>query len=304
VNNYYRPSGFGGFRLFPPVIKNLIIINSVIFLIELLSQQIKIADGYSLYYYIILWFGLLPFGNGFEVWQLITYQFLHGGFLHIIFNMFILWMFGIEVENLWGSKRFLIFYLGAGIVGGLFQLILSPILFGNIIWNTIGASGAIMGVMVVFAFLFPDRMIYLYFLIPIKTKYFIIGLILLNLFAINSGDSIAHLVHIGGALTGLVYMLYEKKKGTAYGNYFDGNYGSSSETGNFFGKMSQNLSSMFKKKPKNVEDAKFYEIKKEDDEEIDQKEIDKILDKISQSGYQNLTEREKKILFEASKKMK
>lgn len=268
-----------------------------------MSKMVAV-NGYPLYDYIMAWFGLLPFGNGFEVWQLITYQFIHGGFLHILFNMFILWMFGIEVENLWGSKRFLTFYLSAGVIGGLFQLILSPILFGNAMWNTIGASGAIMGVMVAFAFLFPNRMIYLYFLIPIKTKYFIIALILFDFFAVNSGDSVAHLVHIGGALTGLAYMLYEKKRGTTYGNYFSGG-SSSSIKEDFLGKM-RGVSDMFKKKDKKVEDAKFYEVKdgKNEEEEITQKDIDEILDKISQSGYQNLTEREKKILFEASKKMK
>ncbi len=270
-----------------------------------MSKMVAVS-GYPLYDYIMAWFGLLPFGNGFEVWQLITYQFIHGGFLHILFNMFILWMFGIEVENLWGSKKFLTFYLSAGVIGGLFQLIFSPILFGNELWNTIGASGAIMGVMVAFAFLFPDRMIYLYFLIPIKTKYFIVALILFDLFAVDSGDSIAHLVHIGGALTGLAYMLYEKKKGTAYGNYFNNSTGSSSTMKeDFLGKM-RDVSDMFKKKNKKVEDAKFYEVKdgNKEEEEITQKEIDEILDKISQSGYQNLTEREKKILFEASKKIK
>lgn len=304
MSNYYRPAGFGGFSLFPPVIKNLIIINVAVFLIELMSKMVAVS-GYPLYDYIMAWFGLLPFGHGFEVWQLITYQFIHGGFLHILFNMFILWMFGIEVENLWGSKKFLTFYLSAGVIGGLFQLIFSPILFGNELWNTIGASGAIMGVMVAFAFLFPDRMIYLYFLIPIKTKYFIVALILFDLFAVDSGDSIAHLVHIGGALTGLAYMLYEKKKGTTYGNYFNNSTGSSSTMKeDFLGKV-RDVSDMFKKKNKKVEDAKFYEVKDGNkEEEITQKEIDEILDKISQSGYQNLTEREKKILFEASKKIK
>lgn len=303
MNNYYKPSGFGGFSLFPPVIKNLLIINAAVFLIQLMGQYV-VVQGNTLEDYILRWFGLWTLGSGyFEVWQLITYQFMHGGFMHIIFNMFVLWMFGIEIENLWGSKKFLIFYLTAGVVGGLCQIILSPLIVGGFPGVTIGASGAIMGVMVAFGMLFPNRLIYLYFLIPIKTKYFIIGLILLDFFYIGS-QSIANLAHIGGAAAGLIYMLYEKKKGTAYGNYFNGSYGSSSSKENMFGKMGENLSSMFKKKDKNVEDAKFYEIKKEDEETVDQAEIDRILDKIGQSGYQNLTEREKKILFNASKKMK
>ena len=269
----------------------------------MLGRYVYLA-GVPLENYILRWFGLWTIGSGFfEVWQLISYQFMHGGFMHILFNMFILWMFGIEIENLWGSRKFLTFYLTAGVVGGLFQIILYPLLVGGPIGPTIGASAAIMGVMVAFGILFPNRLIYLYFLIPIKTKYFVIFLILIDFFYIGS-QSIANLAHIGGATAGLIYMLYEKKKGTAYGNYFNNTgYGSSSSK-NMFSKMSENLSGMFKKKEKNVEDAKFYEIKKEDEDKVDQAEIDKILDKISESGYQNLTEREKKILFEASKKMK
>jgi rhomboid family protein len=302
VNNYYKPAGFGGFSLFPPVIKNLIIINCAVFIIQELGQYVYLA-GVPLENYILRWFGLWTIGSGFfEVWQLISYQFMHGGFLHILFNMFILWMFGIEIENLWGSRKFLTFYLTAGVVGGLSQIIFYPLLVGGPIGPTIGASAAIMGVMVAFGILFPNRLIYLYFLIPIKTKYFVIFLILIDFLYIGS-QSIANLAHIGGAAAGLIYMLYEKKKGTAYGNYFNSSYGSSSGQ-SMFSKMSENLSGMFKKKEKNVEDAKFYEIKKEDEEKVDQAEIDKILDKISESGYQNLTEREKKILFEASKKMK
>ena len=153
----------------------------------------------------------MPLGSGyFEVWQLITYQFMHGGFFHIAVNMFILWMFGIEIENLWGSKKFLLFYLTAGVIGGLFQILLSPILIGGLSGPTIGASGAIMGVMVVFGILFPNRLIFLYFLIPVKVKYFIIVLVLIEIFAVNSGGNVAHLAHVGGALTGLIYMLWDR----------------------------------------------------------------------------------------------
>ena len=161
--------------------------------------------------FIVRWFALWPLGSGyFEIWQLITYQFMHGGFFHILINMFILWMFGIEIENLWGSQKFLIFYLLAGVVGGLFQILLSPILVGGLSGPTVGASGAIMGVMVVFGVMFPNRLIFLYFLIPIKVKYFIIVLVLIEIFAVNSGGNIAHLAHVGGALTGLVYMLWDR----------------------------------------------------------------------------------------------
>ncbi len=302
MSNYYRPSGFGGFSYFPPVIKNLIIINSAVFVLQLLMQNLNIggipADGI-----IDRWFALWPLGSGyFEVWQLITYQFMHGGFFHILMNMFILWMFGIEIENLWGSQKFLIFYLIAGVVGGLFQILLSPVLVGGLSGPTIGASGAIMGVMVVFGVMFPNRLIFLYFLIPIKVKYFIIVLVLIEIFAVNSGGNVAHLAHVGGALTGLIYMLWDRS--ASFKNIFrsSSQYSSGVNISNPF----KNVKNPFKRKEKNVEEAQYYEIKDKDKDEdyISQEEIDKILDKISQSGYQNLTEKEKKILFEASKKMK
>ena len=198
------------------------------------------------------------------------------------------------------QKSSLIFYLTAGVIGGLFQIFLTPLLTGGLTGPTIGASGAIMGVMVAFAMLFPNRLIYLYFLIPVKVKYFIVFLILIDLFAVNGGDSVAHLAHLGGALTGLVYMLLDRN--ASFKNVF----GSSSQynSGGNISDAFKNIPNPFKKKQRNVEDAQYYEIKDKDDENISQEEIDKILDKISQSGYQKLTEKEKKILFEASKKMK
>jgi len=300
VSNYYRPSGFGSFSYFPPVIKNLLIINGAVFFLQLLMQNLTFG-GIPADNILIRWFALMPLGSGyFEVWQLITYQFMHGGFFHILINMFILWMFGIEIENLWGSKKFIIFYLTAGVVGGLFQILLSPVLIGGLSGPTIGASGAIMGVMVVFGILFPNRLIFLYFLIPVKVKYFIIVLVLIEIFAVNSGGNIAHLAHVGGALTGLVYMLWDRS--ASFKNIFrsTSNYGGGGNISNTF----KNISNPFKRKEKNVEDAQYYEVKDKNEENISQEEIDKILDKISQSGYQNLTEKEKKILFEASKKMK
>ncbi|MDP1994439.1 MAG: rhomboid family intramembrane serine protease, partial [Ignavibacteria bacterium] len=151
---------------------------------------------------IIHWFALMPLGYGFQIWQLITYQFLHGGFSHILFNMFALWMFGAEIENTYGSKKFLIYYLACGIGAGLLHLFLSPVLTGALA-PTIGASGAIYGVMIAFAMFFPDRLIFLYFFIPVKAKYFIAFMIVFEFLAVDSvGSGVAHLAHLGGALVG------------------------------------------------------------------------------------------------------
>lgn len=291
--DYYRPAGFGGFNLFPPVIKNLLIINIAIFLITELVLRNSIEAQNIIYYY----FALLPFGYGFNIWQLVTYQFLHGGFAHLFFNMFSLWMFGIEIENIWGSKKFLIYYLLCGIGGGLLQVLSNP---GA---PTVGASGAIFGVMIAFAMMFPDRYILFYFFIPIKVKYFILFLVVIEFMSVGSMSFVAHLAHLGGALTGFTYMMLDSKIRVNFGlrNIIDSFKRSST--------FNKKPSSQFRKKPfsgksGDIEEAEFYELgnKKKDSMEITQEEIDRILDKISQSGYQNLTEREKKILFEASKR--
>lgn len=296
-NNYYRPSGFGGFSFFPPVLKNLLILNGVVFLIQMLGQNLLIGN-LTIEDYLIKYFALIPIGYGFLPWQLITYQFMHGGFGHIFFNMFALWMFGVEIENLWGSRKFLIFYLSCGVAAGLAQLFITPLL-SQTLAPTIGASGAIFGVLIAFAMLFPDRYIYLYFFIPVKAKYLIAFMILIEFFAVDSASSnIAHLAHLGGALAGFLYIMYDRKTSLTGRSPFGGS--------SYGGKMNNPFSGMsnpFGKKEGNIQDAKFYEIKDEDEHKnVSQKDIDAILDKISQSGYQNLSDEEKRILFEASKK--
>ncbi len=316
MSDYYRPSGFGGFSYFPPVIKNLIIINVIVFFIQMLGQQITTGTGLTIADILTKYFALIPFGglvlsNGvgevikwsFYPWQLITYQFMHGGIMHIAMNMFALWMFGMEIENLWGSKKFLTFYLMCGVVAGIFQLILPPLLNEQLA-PTIGASGAIFGVLIAFGMLFPDRYIFLWFLIPIKAKYLIAFFVIIEFFSIDSpGSDVAHLAHLGGALAGFIYILIDRRSNPSMSGVF-GRRQYGSKSGNLFGSF-KNAANVFKKKGGNVEDARFYEINNQDDvSDVTQEEIDKILDKISHSGYQNLTEREKKILFEASKKMK
>ncbi len=316
MSNYYRPSGFGGFSFFPPVIKNLLIINGAVFIVTMLGENIRMASGFTLADIITKYFALLPIGGftaatmgniaitwHFYPWQLITYQFMHAGFFHIFFNMFILWMFGMEIENLWGSKKFLIFYLTTGVIGGLFQILLSPIFLGGLNAPTVGASGSIMGVMVAFAMLFPNRYIYIYFLIPVKVKYFIVFLVLIDIFAANGGGNIAHFVHIGGALYGFLYMMFTNQGSVSFRNIFGGSSSSYSNYSNVSNKF-KNISNPFKKKKDDVEDATYYDVTDSDEHQVSQKEIDAILDKISRSGYQNLSEKEKKILFEASKRMK
>ena len=301
MDNYYKPTGFGGFSFFPPVIKNLLIINIIVFLVTTLAQQVAIDNMHIITWKDIIfrWFALNPLGEGnnFQVWQLITYQFLHGGFSHILFNMIGLWMFGIEIEHIWGSRKFLYFYLLCGVVAGLFNLFLTPLL-GELPAPTVGASGAIYGVLVAFGLFFPNRYIFLYFFIPVKAKYLIGFFVILEFFMVNSGGNVAHLAHLGGALAAFVFILLDSKSNIELKSMFRKNTFQQKTPLNPFGRMSN----PFKKKP-DIEDAHFYDLEN-GQREISQEEIDEILDKISNSGYQNLTEQEKKVLFEASKKMK
>src|SRR6202008_2569552 len=145
---------------------------------------------------------LYPVGQGFYPWQLFTYMFMHGGLMHLLFNMFALWMFGMELENTWGSRKFMLYYLICGVGAGLSNLFIGP-LFGPA-GPTVGASGAIYGVLIAFGMMFPDRPIFVYFLLPIRARYFVLIYITLEVYAGITGtaDGIAHFAHLGGAAVG------------------------------------------------------------------------------------------------------
>lgn len=303
--NYYRPSTFGGFSFFPPVVKWLLIINAAVFILVRFFGSFSF-DGTSLTGAFYAYLGLMPLGHGFLPWQLITYQFMHADFWHIFFNMFFgLWMFGMEVEHVWGSKKFLYFYLTCGIVAGVSQLIMAPLLEpGSVVdaWGngvpTIGASGAIYGVLIAFGMLFPDRYIFLYFLIPVKAKYFIAGIILLGVFSVGGASNVATLAHLGGALAGFLYIVVDRRRMPLSG---------------FFRRVRDTWEARAERREEepyappsegnvhDIREAHFQE--KGHDQVVTQQRIDEILDKISTGGYQSLTEEEKKILFDASKKM-
>ncbi|MGB7575170.1 MAG: rhomboid family intramembrane serine protease [Thermodesulfobacteriota bacterium] len=193
---YYRYRFSFGYGL-TPIIKNLMIIMGAVFLLQMFVSG-----------WIDLYFGLVPIlvWKKYFLWQLLTYMFLHGGFSHILFNLLALWMFGGELENYWGSKRFLFYFLFCGIGAGICTVVFTPYQFIPVI----GASGAIYGILLAFGWLFPNRLIYIYFLFPIPAKYFVIIFGLIELFASMEGTrgGVAHLTHLGGLLFGLLYMLY------------------------------------------------------------------------------------------------
>lgn len=191
---YYRFSfGYG----LPPTIKKLMIIMGAVFLLQ------TFVSGR-----ITLYLGLVPIlvWKKYFLWQLATYIFLHGGFSHILFNLFALWMFGGELENFWGSRKFLSYFFFCGIGAGICTVVFSPYQFIPVI----GASGAIYGILLAFGWLFPNRPIYIYFLFPIPAKFLVIIYGLIELYASmeGTGGGIAHLTHLGGLLFGILYMAY------------------------------------------------------------------------------------------------
>jgi len=255
--------------MFPPAVKWLLIVNAAFFL----GPRVLFLNLHTFHQI----FGLVParlFGNLF-IWQPVTYMFLHGGTWHILINMFILWMFGSELERTWGSKEFSKFYFVAGIGAGLVNVVFS--VFNSATWHIpiIGASGAIYGILVAYAMLFPNRLVYVYFLIPVKVKYLVIFLVVIEFLSTYRADGVAHFAHLGGALFGFLYLKY-----------------------NLRWKLSKWSVSELIQRLKAERMAR----KREEGNKI-MEEVDSILDKINQVGYENLTRREKKILEKASDKL-
>ncbi len=222
----FRP---GSFQMIPPVIKNLIIINVLVFLAQQTLGpviELKMLNLFALHDIHSVFF---------RPHQLVTYLFLHGGWDHIFFNMFALWMFGAILENYWGGKRFLIFYVVSGIGAGVCHLAVlypemshiisslsqqySPESLQEALYSpaypvneaTLGASGAIFGCLAAFGYLFPNSLIYLYFFVPIKAKWAVLGYAAIELFSgirSSAGDNVAHWAHLGGGLVGLLLVMY------------------------------------------------------------------------------------------------
>lgn len=203
---YYRYRFSFGYGL-TPVIKNLIIAMVAVFLLQKIGEM----GGLDFYFeYFIYYFALVPIlvWKKYFLWQLATYIFLHGGITHLLFNLLALWMFGGELENYLGSKKFLRYFLFCGIGAGICTVLFTPALYQRI--PVIGASGAIYGLLLAYGWLFPNRLIYIYFLFPIPAKYFVIIFGLIEFFSSiqGPGGGVSHLTHLGGLLFGLIYMAY------------------------------------------------------------------------------------------------
>jgi len=183
-----------------PMVRRLLILTGGAFLVTYLPAQLFRWD------YPYAWFGLQPLAvtYGLQVWRLVTYLFLHGGFFHVIFNLFALWMFGADLERLWGGKRFLFYYFLTGIGAGLLDVLLQP----SALTMTVGCSGAIYGLLLAFGLVFPDRPIFLWLIIPVKAKWFVLIMGLIEFVGSwsNPGSGISHVAHLGGMLFGLAYL--------------------------------------------------------------------------------------------------
>jgi membrane associated rhomboid family serine protease len=201
--------------LFPPVISFLLISNAVVFVLQMVAFEPLMVH-----------FALWPVGtpdviqqNGelvwvppFQIWQLVSYGFLHGGLLHLSLNLFAMWMLGVQLENAWGSRLFAIYYLVCVLGAGLIQLVVASYGVLNAeIYPTIGASGGVFGILLAFGMMFPNqRLIFLLLPVPIRAKYFVIGYGAFELFAGISGTTagIAHFAHLGGMLVGFLLIQY------------------------------------------------------------------------------------------------
>jgi membrane associated rhomboid family serine protease len=270
------PGGFGGggpgyrYRIgpgltIPPVIKSLLLLNVGVFVLTPLAGW----DVGELRHT----FGLVPnvvFAKA-HVWQLFTYMFLHAHLIHILFNMLMLWMFGSAVEHAWGGRSFLVYYFVCGLGGALTQWavsIHSPV-------PVIGASGAVLGVILAYGLMYPNRTILLFLVLPIKMKYFLWILVAFDLWAGFSPGSngVANFAHLGGMLFGYLYLKQDWRLG-ALGR-----------------KLRASRARM--QMEQNARRAK--------EQQAELKKVDDILDKISEHGIDSLTEQERRILREASR---
>ncbi len=301
----------------PPVTKNLIIINVLFFL----GKMVAVRYGVDLDNLLGLHFFLAP---DFRFYQFVTYMFMHGGFAHILFNMFAVWMFGRVMESYWGSRRFLIYYFVCGIGAGLVQegvqyvsylvqgldefervnVGYAVISMGDYLnrWTTIGASGAVYGILLAFGMSFPNERLFIFPLpVPIKAKFFVIGYAVIELWSAlsNSGDGVAHFAHLGGMIFGLLLILYwRNNRGGGY--YGRDSFGQKMKE--WFFNQRDRFSSYRRPKMKvsmgNRKDDYEYNARKRTEEE----EIDRILEKVRKSGYSALTDDEKRKLFDASQR--
>lgn len=311
----------------PPVTKNLLIINVLFFL----GRYVAMLYGIDLDDVLGLHFVL---ASHFHLYQVFTYMFMHASWAHIFFNMFAVWMFGVAIENAMGSRRYLLYYLTCGLGAAMTQEVVQFVQYayngldayeqirtaGAVLamgdylnlWTTVGASGAVYGILLAFGMTFPDNRIFIFPLpVPIKAKYFVAGYAVIELLSGfgSSNDGVAHFAHLGGMLFGLLLLLYWRNGGGRSNNnsrWYDqgGHYdrGQGSGMSQWFGKLKERMQHPkmhVTRGGKFGQDMDYREAERKDEEEMD-----RILDKIRKSGYQALSDEEKRKLFDISNRHK
>ena len=252
-------------QYFTEAIRVLISVNILLFLFRYISiERFDLAQI----------FGLSSNDVWPMIWQPLTYMFIHGDFFHLFMNMFVLWMFGSEMESIWGRRGFLKYYFITGIGSGLIWLLLN---ISNPFSVLIGASGAIYGVLLAYGLMFPNRKVLIYFLFPIKVKYFVLllGVIAFISSIGDTGSNISHLTHLSGMLIGFIYLkspLNMLKVSLLFNS----------------------ILAEIRYKREEKKQAKHFDTKRN---------IDRLLDKINDVGYDGLEEKEKKDLYNHSRNL-
>ena len=300
------------FRM-PPITKNLLLINILMYLATglLRNNGIDLNDVLGLHFFK---------SDSFMVYQLFTYMFMHANFEHIFFNMLAFWMFGRILEQSWGPKRYLIFYLVCGVGAGLCQELVQYIEYASSgmanfdmvsdgvnkipmkeylrMWTTVGASGAVYGILLGFGMTFPnERILLLIPPMPLKAKYLVIGYAVIELLSGlgSSGSNVAHFAHLGGMLFGLGLILYWRhKSGIGRGGFSSWReYKPKKSVWERVKRPAQKQ----EKETKNTDSIDEYadELARR---RARQAEVDRILEKVKRSGYDCLTDEEKKTIFD------
>ena len=252
-------------RLFTNAIKVLISINFVIFILQTLSRS------ESLFFPL---FGLVPKLVWSEkmIWQPVTYLFFHGGIWHVLINMFVLWMFGSELERLWGKNHFLKFYFITGVGSGLATMLVNV----QSITPVVGASGAVYGVLLAYGVTYPNRTVYLYGIIPIKSLWFVLGIgFIAFMSSFDNMSQVSHVTHLSGMLIG--YFMIKKPIKLK---------------GLWFQLRKKTLEYQIQREEKELSKNLFVE-----------RDINQILDKINQEGFDSLTEKEQERLYKGSQSL-
>ena len=311
------------FRQIPPITKNLLIINVLAYLaaVVMKGSGIDFNEIFGLHFFM---------ADNFHLYQLVTYMFMHGGVTHLFFNMFALWMFGCVIEQTWGSRRFLWYILACGVGAGLFQEAAQFVQYaveglaafnmvnvgGMIIptseylnmWVTVGFSGAVYGILLGFGMTYPEERIFIFPLpVPIKGKWFVMLYAAIELFSAlsTSSDGVAHIAPLGGMAVGYIIIRhwrqqYERRQRASSFNGWETWDGYEIRTRE---SLKDKISAWWKRnmqggKRHYNQESHYDKAEKNRNEHEEQEEMDRILEKIKRSGYDSLTDEERRKLFD------